>query len=93
MSKETLKILSVVASGASILFAIGSALCWWRSSTVAIPHAHAKGSGMFYDGTIAIDGNDLFKTMRAQARWGRLGAMFAALSVFFQAASSFVPAS
>ncbi|WP_413457810.1 hypothetical protein [Herbaspirillum huttiense] len=61
----------------ALVLGMVSALCWWRSSVVAVPHAHAKGSGLFYDGTVAVDGADLFKTLRAQARWSRWGATLA----------------
>lgn len=86
-----LKVISAITIICTIGFAIASALCWWRSSTVTVPHAHAEGSGMFYDGTIAIDGSDLFKTMRAQAKWSRLGAVFATLSVACQTVSLNIP--
>jgi hypothetical protein len=81
-----IKILTVAVI-ASVIFSVLSSLCWWRSSTVAVPHAHAKGSGTFFDGSVAIDGNDLYNTYREQARWNRNAAVLASLSVLFQAVS------
>lgn len=36
--------------------------------------AHAQQSRIFRDGTISVNGSDLYKTHRAQARWSRGGA-------------------
>jgi hypothetical protein len=85
--KKMNKKIGAVASWMALFFGVVSALCWWRSSLVTVPHAHAKGSGLYHDGTIAVDGADLFKTLRAQARWSRWGATLATLSAIAQTVS------
>jgi hypothetical protein len=70
---------------ATALAAIASAFCWYRSSTTTVPHPHANKDGVYHDGTISLDGNDLFATSRAQGLWNKRAAKTASLAALLQA--------
>ncbi|ONN64868.1 hypothetical protein BTM36_19760 [Herbaspirillum sp. VT-16-41] len=52
---------------------------------MVVPHPHAKQDGIFYDGTISVDGSDFLATAKAQAKWNRSAALIACIAALFQA--------
>ncbi len=72
-------VLSLVAGGAS-------AICWVMAAVVKVaPPESLKGKedGSYWDG-IVVNGADLLKTARAQAKWNSFAAFAAAAAVFLQ---------
>lgn len=76
--------LHVSLNIASAMFAAFSAFCWWKSSVVTVPHAHSKDTELLRDGSISLDGNDLFESLRAQSKWNKRAACFASIAALCQ---------
>ena len=84
--------LKVCLTWASVALGIASAACWWRSATVKVPHGGGPtAQGGYADGTFAVDGADLVKTMRAQTEWNKWSAFAAAGAVGTQAIAQVLP--
>lgn len=65
-----------------------SAACWVLAATVKVdPPDELKGKpdGEYWKGTV-VNGADLIKTLRAQARWNSAAAVAAAVAVSLQIA-------
>lgn len=81
---KTLSILLNIVTG---LFAIASAFCWHRSSTVSVKHSelHEERDGAYRDATVVVDGNDFFATTKLQSAWNVRAARLAAFAALAQA--------
>lgn len=86
-----LSTLKFVLTVVTVILGVVSALLWWRSATVAIPHHHAKQDGIYHDGSISVAGLDFLQTATAQARWNKWAACTAALAALFQAVVAAIP--
>lgn len=78
-------ISNILNVGALVLGCL-SAYCWLRSSIASVRHPHAKHDGVYADGSVCIDGQDLLSTVKAQSRWNRAAAALAAMTVMCQVA-------
>lgn len=76
----------MLADYGSIAVGAVSAACWVAAAVVKVdPPESLKGKpdDSYWDG-IVVDGADLIKTMRLQARWNSLAAASAAIAISLQ---------
>ena len=79
----------MLADYGSIGFGAISAACWVLAAIVKVdPPDELKGKpdGEYWKGTV-VNGGDLVKTLRAQARWNSTAAVAAAVAISLQIAT------
>lgn len=81
--------LETIASNGSIIFAFVSAICWVISAVVKAPPAEGlegKPDGSYRGGNV-LNGGDLYRTLRAQAKWNSIAAFSTSVAVLLQIAA------
>jgi hypothetical protein len=92
MSRMTLE---TIASIGSLIFGFVSAFCWVISAVVKAPPAEGlegKPDGSYWGGDI-LNGGDLYRTLRLQAKWNSIAAFSASAAVLLQIAAGLLATS